>query len=345
MSVERQRIAVITGPTASGKSGAALQAALAVGGSIINADSVSVYEDFNIGSSKPSAADLKLVPHYLVSRCRPTEDFNAGVFSSMADEAIAAIRSAGRLPLVVGGTGLYISALLGGLIDTGKVSDDAKEQIALRVRGFAGEQSEVALELHRWLTELDPLSAQQLNPRDSARVVRALEVFLSTGESLAELQREHVSSPRYDALIAAILPPRDELYKAIDDRVDRMIADGLLDEVESLLQRYPANARAFASIGYSHAAAFINQQIPYEQMLNDMKRDTRRFAKRQLTWWRNQPGKLGWHILEPVDYGHSEGDSAEMITDIVARFFESERPFFRPGSICFLKLSSADSCD
>lgn len=341
----RQAIVVITGPTASGKSDAAIAAAAKIEGSIINADSVSVYQDFNIGASKPTQSELSSVPHYLVSACEPTQEFNAGVFCRMADRAIAEICSEGRRPIVAGGTGLYISSLLCGLVDPGDVSQEARSMVRGKTQELegnaSGDEISVSSGLHQWLSELDPQAAAALHPHDRVRTVRALHVYLSSGKSLAAFQSQHSGEARYDALVIALLPEREQLYEAIENRVDVMLEQGLIEEVMQLLKRYPREAKAFGSIGYSHVTAYLDQQCSLEQMRSDLKRDTRRFAKRQLTWWRNQPAKLGWELLDPIPEIGASGN--QKITDIVSRFFASERPFYQAGCISYQPVSSEGS--
>lgn len=337
-------VAIITGPTASGKSEAALRSAQALGGSIINADSVSVYKGFDVGSSKPDPAALLLVPHFLVSSHEPTDEFNAGVFCSEADAAVREIYAAGSVPLVVGGTGLYIRSLLNGLVESGEIRPEAREAVERRtaelLEKHGGDRAQVSRALHQWLSELDPETAGGLHDQDRARVMRALLVLLSGGRSLAELQEQHRAqmAPRYRALIVALLPERSELYRRIDRRVDEMLAAGLIEETRSLLARYPRSSRAFGAIGYSHAVRHISGELGRDEMRREMQRDTRRFAKRQLTWWRNQPGRLGWR-QEAAELPAAAPARAEFITDRLARFFSARQAVSDAAEIEYLALS------
>ncbi|MCB0358477.1 MAG: tRNA (adenosine(37)-N6)-dimethylallyltransferase MiaA [Bdellovibrionales bacterium] len=293
---ERQpKIIVVTGPTASGKSALAVALGQRIGGAVVNADSVAVYQGFDIGSGKPDVLEQKGVPHYLLSHRSPDEPYDAGVFRDEAIPLIERLTSEGAVPIVCGGTGLYISALLGGLVQTSRIGEDAEAR--MHQLEASVPTPEVSRMLHRWLAERDPRTAAQLHPNDLHRLRRAVLVYLSSGCSLADLQAQHgYSDQTFQAMIFVLSPDRAWLYQKINERVRSMLDAGLVEETEALSERYGAGIASLGAIGYRHAAAFLRGNLDAETLETEMARDTRRFAKRQLTWWRNQPAKLGWRI-------------------------------------------------
>ena len=324
-NAERQSIIIVTGPTAAGKSALSVALALALNGEIINADSVQLYRGFDIGSAKITASEQRNVPHHLLSVLEPREKISAGRFIHLADEAIASVASRGKMPIVVGGTGLYIRALLSGLADAEEASDETRETIELELqrRSGASANTERSVQMHRWLSEVDPETAARLGPQDMPRLQRALEVFIGSGISISEIQNEHRNRDRrYRALIVVWNPfERETLYQRIDQRVEEMIAAGLESEVKNLLDALPEGSPALTSIGYREMVSYLRGEITREALVPLIQQNTRRFAKRQLTWWRNQPEKLQWCLIE---------DSAE--PEVLARnFIERKQPFDTNG--------------
>lgn len=279
------KIVLVVGPTASGKTSLSLELADAFAGEIVNADSVQVYRGFDIGSCKPSAAERARAPHHLIDALPPDDPCDAGRFVRLADEAIHAILARGRRPFVVGGTGLYFRALVHGLAPVPEVPDDvrARVQAALARDGVAA--------LHARLREVDPEAAAQIAPQDPQRTTRALEVFEATGRPLSDFQRAHGFAPRrYDALVLALAWPRETLYDRIDRRVDALLAEGFLDEVRALRAAgVPDDARPMRSLGYAELAAHLRGERSLEDAVDAIRRGHRRYAKRQLTWFRKVP--------------------------------------------------------
>ena len=296
-------VVIVTGPTASGKNAIALELAREHGGEIVNADSVQVYKDFNIGAAKPSAAEFEQVPHHLYSFVDPREKFNVGKYREVALATISELHGKNILPIIVGGSGLYIRTLLTGLVTVDTDDAEAEEQLA------------AAADPYQMLQEVDPETASRVPANDLIRIHRALLVYFATGQKLSALQAEHRNATElpFRAFIICIEHDRNDLYQRIDARVDGMFAAGLLPEVQSLLEMYPSNAAPFRSLGYRHVAAHLRGEQDFESIKEEMKRDTRHFAKRQLTWWRNQPKKLGWNVHEP---------STESIARQVAQFID-----------------------
>lgn len=295
MSAPLTKIIIIGGPTASGKSALALYGAQALNGAIINADSMQIYKGMDIGTAKPSPAERALVPHFMFDMAAPDEDFDAARYMALADDAITAAVQRGLTPIVVGGTGLYIRALLYGLCAAPEIMPEIREKYReLHVK-------EGAPFLHALLVEKDPVMAARLHANDYVRVIRALEVLDATGESLAVWQQRHggFSEPRYAALKIGVNLERDELYQRIDARVRAMLDQGFAEEVRNLLaQGYSPALKPMGAIGYKHMAAYLNGEYDYAEMARLMQRDTRHYAKRQLTWFLHEEGFVWVKAIE-----------------------------------------------
>jgi tRNA dimethylallyltransferase len=285
----RTKITVILGPTSSGKSELAVRLAELCGGEIVNADSMQVYRGMDIGTAKPSREQRQRVPHHLLDIVDPDADFSASDFRREAARAISVIREKGKHVFVVGGTGLYIKALLKGLVD----SPRGEESIRRELRETAMECGGV--ELLRRLAEIDPVTAARLHPNDQVRIIRALEVFRQTGRPISSFRSEHdFAGDFYDALKIGITVERSELYRRIEERVERMIAEGFLAEVRQLLDRgFNPGLKPFRAIGYKELCGYLAGNYPFEEALRLIKRDTRRYAKRQITWFR-QDNEIKW---------------------------------------------------
>jgi len=280
---KRARVVLLSGPTGVGKSAAALALAGRIGGEIVNGDSLQVYRGLDIGTAKPEAADRARVPHHLFDLLEPDEPFNALAFQAAADQVIAAITNRGRIPLVVGGTGLYLRALLFGLCEMPPVDPVLRAELENRLR------REGAPALHVELGRLDPEMAARLAPRDKTRVLRALETVLATGESLARYQERHrFQTPRYDFLHLYLDMERERLYQRINRRVEVMLERGLEAEVRGLLERgFSPQLKPLKSIGYRQMIDYLAGRLDYRAMVVDIQQATRRYAKRQLTWLRH----------------------------------------------------------
>ncbi|MCU0603889.1 MAG: tRNA (adenosine(37)-N6)-dimethylallyltransferase MiaA [Desulfobacterales bacterium] len=239
----------------------------------------------DIGTAKPTAAEQAAVRHHLIDIVDPDEPFDAAAYAALGRRAAAEVGRRGRTPVVVGGTGLYIKALLSGLFRS-----DARDP-AVRSRLRAEAESMGPAALHARLERCDPQTAARLHPNDAVRILRALEVFEVTGRPISELQREHrFADTPFRALTIGLALEREALYRRIDRRVDAMAAAGLEGEVRRLLSMgYGPELRPMQSIGYSHMAAFIAGAVSREECLRTLRRDTRRFAKRQMTWFRAYP--------------------------------------------------------
>ena len=289
MRSESRTLVVILGPTGVGKSGIALRLAATFGGEIVNADSMQVYRGFDIGTDKPSAADRAAVPHHLVDVADPRDQFTAADFVAGALEAMAVIHDRRGIPFIVGGTGLYIKALLDGLFPGPGRNEEVRSRLETEaVRDGLGA-------LYERLEKIDPAYARKIRARDRIRIVRALEVFETTGTSISEHFTATESFVKgVSRVLVGLELERPALVRRIEERVDRMFAAGLVAEVEGLLSRgVPADAPAFKGLGYRQVLSFLRGEIGLDEARDLVKRETRRYAKRQMTWFRKMSG-IAW---------------------------------------------------
>ena len=289
MTVSPSLIAVV-GPTASGKTALAIRIAQELESEIISADSMQFYRGMEIGSGAPTPEQLAAVPHHFVGFLDPSDDFSAGMFETQARAIVERLNGEGKIAVVVGGSGLYVSALIDGLFP-GPGKD---ESIRQQLHDQAEESGGVA-KLYARLQEVDPDYARTINANDLRRVVRALEVHAITGTPLSVLHREHrEATESMDAVQVALDWPRDVLYARIESRIDDMLQRGLVAEVQTLLDNgHAANIERLRSLGYREIAAHLRGEMSLEEAVELMKRNTRRFAKRQLTWF-NSDDRIEW---------------------------------------------------
>ena len=278
----------VCGPTASGKSALSISLAQALHGEVVNVDSVQVYKELNVGSAKLSAAERGGVPHHLLDVWAPNAAGNVAQFRSLALDATRDIAGRSKLPILVGGSGLYFTALLHGLAELPPTSDEVRRAVATCT------PEEMYAELER----CDPATAQRLNPRDVQRVSRAVEIARMTGQKPSDVVAEHTFS-RIDvvSLVLVLCRPRDELYARIDSRSAQMVRDGLIPETAGILERF-GSVPALETLGYKQAKALLAGELEEASLVQEISLHTRRFAKRQMTYWRNEPVKRGW-IVRP----------------------------------------------
>jgi tRNA dimethylallyltransferase len=302
-----KRIVIICGPTAVGKTGFAIKLAGAVGAQIVGADSMQIYRYMDIGTAKPTAEEQETIPHHLVDFCDPAEPFNAAAYSRLARKTIDRLLEKGVVPLVVGGTGLYIKGLLGGLFPA--PSPDR----SLRKRLHAEAEQRGTPALYDRLSKIDPATAARLHPNDIFRVVRALEVLEATGEPISRQQDRHrFEDEPYRALKVGLFLERETLYRRIDRRCDAMLEGGLIEEVKGLLERgYSPELKAMQSIGYRHVVDYLQGRATFDETRHLFSRDTRRYAKRQLTWFRADP-EIRW--LDPLEVETAKKMAKEFLT-------------------------------
>jgi tRNA dimethylallyltransferase len=292
----KTKIVVLCGPTGVGKTAAAIVLANRFSGEIIGADSMQIYREMNIGTAKPTLAEQRQARHHLIDIVDPWEDFDARRYIALARPLIADLVSKARLPLIVGGTGFYIKALIYGLFDTAPVHPDVRE----RLQKEAAEHGSATL--HQRLAACDPEAAGRIHPNDTYRVIRALEVFESSGQTISAWQQEHgFQSRHYDALQIGLGMARQALYERIDRRVDQMIELGLLAEVRRLIKKgCDPELKAMQSLGYRHMIAYLQGQQSWDETVRTLKRDTRRYAKRQLTWFQADQDVI-WVEKDDID--------------------------------------------
>lgn len=301
--MSRPRLVCLVGPTASGKSALALELAARVGGEIVSADSRQVYRHLDIGTAKATAAERAAVPHHCLDLIEPEEVFDVARFRAAAAAAVEDVTRRGRVPLVVGGTGLYVRALVGGLCP-------APARVpALRAALAAAAAAEGTAALHRRLAVADPAAAARIDPRDGVRIVRALEVGLATGVPLSTWQARHGFAERpYEVLMLGLARPVAELDARIAARVSAMVAAGLLEEVRALRARgLGEEAPGLAAVGYREMLACLSGRLDLGAAVAATVLATRRFAKRQRTWFRREPG-LRWR--------HPETERARLATEV-----------------------------
>lgn len=290
----KEKLVVILGPTATGKSHCGIELAKRFRGEIISGDSMLVYRHMDIGTAKPTPEELASVPHHLVDILPPDADFSVVDFRERAAVLLADITARGRLPILVGGTGLYIKALLEDYRFSTVDSDPALRH---HWETYAAEHGPEAL--HEELRRVDPEAAARLHPHDVRRVVRALETAAGGGS----VSRDRAPGPVYDALVFGLTMDRDYLYERIDARVDGMLAAGLEDEVRRLLEAgVRPDCLSMKSLGYRQMAAYLTGHCGYETAVEEIKKGTRHFAKRQLTWYRRMPYVHWLHLDRPPNY-------------------------------------------
>lgn len=285
-----KRIIIICGPTGVGKTSVAIQAAQNFNGEIIGADSMQIYRYMNIGTAKPDSEEINLIRHHLIDCIDPKDEFNAGRYVKAADKAIQDITSRGKIPIITGGTGLYIKALLNGLFRSESICTETLSRLTRELE----EKGSHAL--YEKLSECDPKAAGRIHPNDSFRIIRALEVFQTTGNRISDHQLGHnFNDQRYTGLKIGLYMDRDKLYDRINQRVDVMMNKGLLNEVLFLVEKgYSFNLKPMQSIGYKHMAMFIQNETSLTEAVRLLKRDTRRYAKRQFTWF-NKDKDIVWY--------------------------------------------------
>ena len=288
MTDSLQPILVIAGPTATGKTSAAIELARRFGGELVGADSVQVYRGFDIGSAKPTASELGGVPHHLIDVLDPNQEVDAVAYADLADVTIRAIGDRERLPIVVGGTGLWIRALLRGLVDVPAVDPEIRQRLE------AAARKDGAAALHARLAEVDPMSADTIHPNDALRIVRALEVYEQTGTPLGRLRAEHaLGQARYRAVLIVLDMSHERHGIVIEGRAKQMLEAGWIDEVRSLRARWGDAIRPFGSVGYREILDHVRDGVPVDEMLRRIRKSTRVYARRQRTWFRSEPG-VSW---------------------------------------------------
>jgi tRNA dimethylallyltransferase len=300
-----QPLIAILGPTAVGKTALSIKLAEELCGEIVSADSRQVYRGMDIGTAKPTADERRRVPHHLLDVVQPDEPFTLSEYQHRAYAAIADIHARGRVPFLVGGSGLYVRAVLEGL-SIPRVAPNLARRTEL--------EREDAAALYARLRQIDPVAAERIDPRNKRRVIRAIEVCETTGKPISAQQKRE--EPHYRVLRIGLTLPREELYRRINARVDQMIAAGLVDEVRGLLARgYSAEVPAMSGLGYRQIELYLRGSISLDEAVRMLKRDTRRFVHHQYSWFRLDDARICWFDLTTAGYAE--------IRDAVERFLKA----------------------
>jgi len=291
-------IIVILGPTATGKTAVSIKLAKELNAEIVNFDSVQVYKRLDIGSAKPTMKEMQGIRHHLIDILDPDEHFDASLFAKTASNIISSIIKRGKVVILVGGTGMYLRAYLQGL------SPCIPSDLSLRSRLKDITNEKGCEYLHEYLLKIDPASAKRIHPNDGYRIIRAIEVYELTGKSISDWFNEFPVDNSYNINVVKIglILPRDELYKKIERRTDIMIKQGLIEEVKGLLDDgYSPEIKCLQSLGYKEIISYLKGKISLETAISLIKRDTRRYAKRQITWFKAEHG-VKWFCTEKLDF-------------------------------------------
>lgn len=291
---EKPKVIVIVGPTASGKTATSIKVAKELNGEIISADSMQIYKDMNIGTAKPTKEEMEGIKHYMIDIASPDEIFNVAKYKEMAEKAIEDILSKNKVPIVVGGTGLYIDTLING-VEFASVKEDLEYRNALLERA----KKEGNKALHDELAKIDKEAAEKIDMNNVRRVIRALEIYKITGKTKTKLDEESRKETKYDYRVYGIEWGREELYRRIEKRIDIMLEEGLVEEVENVMSRYTISKTAIQGLGYKEVIEFLNNDISYDEMVDKLKMETRRYAKRQLTWFRRNKD-IKWYDINNI---------------------------------------------
>ena len=285
VSAMTQPLVILTGPTAAGKTDLSIQLAKRIGGEILSADSMQVYKGMDIGSAKIRPDEMQGVPHYLIDELEPDEPFHVVRFQELAKKYMKEIWQRGNIPVLTGGTGFYIQAVLYDIDFT-----ENEENTEYRQKLEETARKEGAEYLHQQLAKVDPKSAEQIHAHNIKRVIRALEFYHLTGEPISEHnEQEHQKASPYNSAYFVLTDKRETLYERIDRRVDQMMRDGLLEEVLKLREKgYTRDMVSMQGLGYKEMLDYLDGKYPLEEAVRIIKRDTRHFAKRQLTWFRRE---------------------------------------------------------
>jgi len=297
----------IVGPTAMGKSGLALHLAQWFSLEVVGADSRQVYRYMDIGTDKPSPAERASVPHHVIDVIEPDEDFSLAMYHRLAIEAMKAVQQKGKLPLLVGGSGLYVWSLVEGWrIPRVPPNQQLRRQLEARA------EQESSHSLYHELQNIDPAAAAKINPSNIRRIIRALEIYHTTGQQPSQLQRKEV--PSFPILIIGLTQERNELYRRIDRRVDKMIQKGLVEEVEQLFKRgYNPSLPSMSGIGYKQIGQFLRSEMPLPLAIDKIKYETHRLARHQYAWFRLSDSRIHW-----LDVSEAEAKARKLIEGFIS---------------------------
>ena len=301
------KLVAIVGPTGIGKTKLAIQFGLRFNGEIINADSRQIYRYMDIGTAKPSKEELAAVPHHLVDIIEPNQEFSLPEYQKLANDAIQDIQSRCKVPFLVGGSGLYVWAVLEGWV-VPKVAPDVIFRRGLEKKAEMGQGAE----LYRELQQIDPAAAEKIDPRNVRRVIRALEVNRQTDSKFSQLQQKQ--PPPFQSLIIGLTADRKELYRRADERVDNMIKHGFIEEVRALLKMgYNLKIPSMSSIGYREIGQYLGGEMTLDEAVYKIKTGTHRFIRHQFAWFRLKDERIKWFDIENV----TEGEVDRVLRDFI----------------------------
>lgn len=291
----KPKVIVIIGPTASGKTSLSIELAKQIKGEIISCDSMQIYKDMDIGSAKPTKEERQGIQHYLIDEVLPTERFSVAEYKKRAEKAIEEILAKGKMPIVVGGTGLYVNSLIDGIEYDSMPLDETYREKLMKM----AESEEGLKKLYEQAKKIDEEAIQKISPNDKKRIVRILEIYHSTGKNKTEQEKlSRQKEVKYDYKIFVLNIERPILYERINKRVDIMLEQGLIEEIKNLIQKYPTFPTAMQAIGYKEMVAYLKNQITKEEAIEKIKQESRRYAKRQITWFKRIPNTKELNGLE-----------------------------------------------
>ncbi|WP_066288746.1 tRNA (adenosine(37)-N6)-dimethylallyltransferase MiaA [Bacillus sp. FJAT-29937] len=309
--MEKEKLVVLIGPTAVGKTKLSVELAKRLNGEIISGDSMQIYKGMDIGTAKIKPDEMEGIPHHLIDIKDPMEPFSVAEFQELVREKITEITLRGKLPMIVGGTGLYIQSVIYDYHFSDAPSDEAFRLMLEKKAEAEGNES-----VHLELCKIDPVSAERIHPNNVRRVIRALEVFHCTGKTINELQENQKPELMYNAAVIGLTMDREILYQRINTRVDLMINEGLLAEVERLFNEGIKDCQSIQAIGYKELYEYFSHSISLEETISQLKQNSRRYAKRQLTWFRNKMNVDWFDMSDVVNTGMLEKKLAEISTHI-----------------------------
>ena len=279
----KPKVIVIVGPTASGKTSLSIELAKKINGEIVSCDSMQIYKDMDIGSAKPTKEEMQGIKHYMIDEVLPTERFSVARYKKEAENAIEKILKKGKIPIVVGGTGLYANSLIYGIeYDDIKLDEKYREELMKIAKTPEGLEN-----LYQKAKKIDEKAIEKISPNDKKRIIRILEIYRATGKNKTEQEMEsRKKEVKYDYKVFAINIERPILYERINKRVDIMIAQGLMEEVKKIIKKYPELPTAMQAIGYKEIVEYLDNKITIEDAIEKIKQETRRYAKRQITWFK-----------------------------------------------------------
>ena len=295
--MEKKKVIVICGPTASGKTALSIQLAKKIDGEIVSCDSMQIYKEMNIGTAKPTLEEMQGIKHYMIDCVSPDERFSVADYKTNAKNAIEEIIKKGKTPIVVGGTGLYIDALIYEIeYKDIKIDENYRKELQ------EIEKNQGLEVLYKKALEIDPKAMEKISQNDSKRIMRVLEIYKATGKNKTEQEAEsRLKEIPYDYKVFALTMDRDKLYERINKRVDIMIENGLIDEVKNLLEKYSEFPTAMQGLGYKEVRDYLQEKITKDEMIEKIKQESRRYAKRQLTWFRKNKQTIWLNSLEKID--------------------------------------------